>query len=165
MKPHECRRLIGAWMLALVAIGAMGCSKPSGVLPSDAAQVRKIDEAVEQLRQSYIHKDPKAFHELLMPLDSLRRLELEIERDFAIYDRINVDFGIDRVLVEGSDAAVYFHWQGQWQRKTDDQPLRERGHAILHLVGHKDMVLSSVEGDSPFGISGRRLPTDRASQP
>ena len=100
-----------------------------------------------------------------MPLDSLRRLELEIERDFAIYDRINVDFGIDRVLVEGSDAAVYFHWQGQWQRKTDDQPLRERGHAILHLVGHKDMVLSSVEGDSPFGISGRRLPTDRASQP
>jgi hypothetical protein len=75
-----------------------------------------------------------------------------------------VDFGIDRVLIDGSDVAVYFHWQGQWQRKTEDQPVRERGHAILRLVGHQNLALSGAEGDIPFGMASRRLTGERSQE-
>ena len=143
---------------------AVGCSKPSPVNPADAAQVRSIDATVERLRQAYVNRDAKTFQSLLMPLESLQRLELEVERDFAIYDGIKLDLGIDRVMIEGTDIAVYFHWQGQWQRKNDDQPIRERGHAIFRLVGHQNLALSGVDGDAPFGMTSRRLSGERPSR-
>jgi hypothetical protein len=96
-----------------------------------------------------------------MPLDSLHKLEEEIQQDFTVYDRITLDLTIDRVMVEGTDVAVYFHWLGQWQRATDEQPLRERGHAILRLVGHQTLTVSGVDGDSPFGMAGRRIQSER----
>ena len=152
-------------LVCLVGTAGLSCSKPNRVDPADAAQVRSIDATVERLRQAYINKDAAAFQALLMPLDSLRRLELEIERDFAIYDRIQLDMGIDRVLIEGTDVAVYFHWQGQWRRKTDDQPIRERGHAILRLVGHQNLAVSGVDGDDPFGMTSRRLTGEQPPAP
>ena len=159
--PHLLRwSLITAFTLGMIA-----CSKANTVNPDDAALVRRIDATIEQIRQAYIRKDASAFHTLLMPLDSLRRLEDEVERDFAVYDRINLDFSIDRVLVEDTDVGVYFHWQGQWERKTDPQPLRERGHAIIRLVGHQNLALSGVEGDTPFGMYSRRLPVERQKEP
>ena len=152
-------------LVCLVGTAGLSCNKPNRVDPADAAQVRSIDATVERLRQAYINKDAAAFQALLMPLDSLRRLELEIERDFAIYDRIQLDMGIDRVLIEGTDVAVYFHWQGQWRRKTDDQPIRERGHAILRLVGHQNLAVSGVDGDDPFGMTSRRLTGEQPPAP
>ena len=157
-----------AWILCGLTCAAglsiLACSKPRQVNPDDAAQVRSIDTMVESLRKAYVNKDAAGFHSLLMPLESLRRLEMEAERDFAIYERINVDFGIDRVLIDGSDVAVDVHWQGQWQRKTDDQPVRERGHAILRLVGHQNLALSGVDGDIPFGMASRRLTGERSQE-
>jgi hypothetical protein len=96
-----------------------------------------------------------------MPLDSLRKLEEEIQRDFAVYDRITLDLTIDRVMVDGADVSVYFHWLGQWQRATDEQPLRERGHAILRLVGQQTLTVSGVDGDPPFGMADRRIQSER----
>jgi hypothetical protein len=150
-------------VVGVLGVTTIGCSKPNPVNPADAAQVRSIDATVERIRQAYITKDAKTFQSLLMPLESLSRLELEVERDFAIYDSINLDVGIDRVMIEGTDVAVYFHWQGLWQRKNDDQTIRERGHAIFRLVGHQNLALSSVDGDAPFGMTSRRL-TERPSQ-
>jgi hypothetical protein len=164
MNPILARPLaIWAWgAVVLTVILGVGCSKPNRINPADAAQVRSIDATIERLRQAYVNKDPQAFRNLLMPLDSLRRLELEVERDFAIYDRITLDLGVDRVLIEGTDVGVYFHWQGQWKRRTDDQPVRERGHAILRFVGHENLALSGVEGDAPFGMASRRLTGERS---
>jgi hypothetical protein len=158
-------KLMGvASAVGVLGFAIIGCSKPNPVNPADAAQVRSIDATVERIRQSYVTKDAKTFQSLLMPLESLSRLGLEVERDFAIYDRINLDVGIDRVTIEGTDVAVYFHWQGLWQRKSDDQPIRERGHAIFRLVGHETLALSSVDGDAPFGMTSRRLTGERPSQ-
>jgi len=145
----------------IVGLGGLACSTPSKVNPADAARVRKIDATVERLRQAYTSKDADAFHGLLMPAESLRLLEAEIRRDFAAYDRISLDFAIDRVMVEGSDVAVFFHWQGQWQRKSDEQPQRERGHAVIRLVGDQNLALSGVDGDAPFGMASRRFPGER----
>ena len=158
------RNLLLWGLVSVLGTAAFACSTPNRVDPADAAQVRSIDATVERLRQAYITKDAQAFHSLLMPLDSLHRLELEVERDFAIYDRIQLDVAIDRVLIEGTDVAVYFHWQGQWHRKTGDQETRERGHAILRLVGHQNLALSGIDGDGPFGMTARRLTGDRAPE-
>src|SRR5437870_12794248 len=80
---------LACWtVLCLIGLVAVACSKASNINPDDAARVRKIDATVERIRQAYTGKDPSAFHSLFMPLDSLRKLEEEIQRDFAVYDRI-----------------------------------------------------------------------------
>ena len=99
------RKLLLWGLVSLLGTAAVACSTPNRVDPADAAQVRSIDATVERLRQAYVTKDAQTFHSLLMPLDSLHRLELEVERDFAIYDRIQLDVAIDRVLIEGTDVA------------------------------------------------------------
>ena len=153
-------RAILGWgiIIGLAGLAGVACSTPSTVNPDDAARVRQIDATVERIRQAYTSKDTEAIRTLLAPLESLRLLEAEIQRDFAAFERINLDFVIDRVMVEGTDVAVYFHWQGQWQRNADEQPVRERGHAIIRLVGGQSLALSGVDGDAPFGMASRRLP-------
>ncbi len=148
-------------VVGMIGLVAVACSKGSTINPDDAARVRKIDATVERIRQAYAGKDASVFHSLFMPLDGLRKLEEEIQRDFAVYDRIALDFTIDRVMVDGAEVAVYFHWLGQWQRAADEQPLRERGHAILRLVGEPNLTVSGVDGDPPFGMADRRIPLER----
>lgn len=154
------RRRLAVWagIVGLVGLAGLACSKPSNINPADAARIRKIDATVEKIRQAYTNKDFAAFREMLMPLERLRQVETGVERDFAVYDRIGLDLMIDRVMVDGPDIAVYFHWQGQWQRKADTQPFRERGNAILRLAGEQTLAVSAVDGDPPFGIAGRRVP-------
>src|SRR5437899_9466419 len=128
---------LACWtVLGLIGLVAVACSKASNINPDDAARVRKIDATVERIRQAYTGKDPSAFHSLFMPLDSLRKLEEEIQRDFAVYDRITLDLTIDRVMVDGADVAVYFRWLGPWQRTTDEQPVRQAGDPTPAFDGH-----------------------------
>ncbi len=179
------RAAVGAGLVGFVGLGAVACSTPTAVNPADAERVRKIDATVEQIRKAYTSKDAGAFQglsmplerlqkmeeqfitqylvdrNLSMPLERLQKMEADIRRDFAVYEQISLDFTIDRVMVEASDVAVYLHWQGQWQADGDEQPLRERGHAVFRLVGEQDLTLSAVDGDSPFGMSARRIQGER----
>ncbi len=156
------RSLVSAALIGLVGLGAVACSKPNAINPDDAERVRKIDATVEQIRKAYTNKDPNVFQGLLMPLESLRKVEADIRRDFAAYEQISLDFTIDRVMVEGPDVAVYFHWQGQWLARGEEQPLRERGHAVLRMVGRQTLMVSAVDGDAPFGMSARRIQGERS---
>jgi hypothetical protein len=155
------RSIVTLWLVGLVGLGAVACSKPNTINPDDAARVRKIDSTVEQIRKAYTSKDPSVFQGLFMPSESLRKMEADIQRDFVAYEQISLDFTIDRVMVEGPDVAVYFHWQGQWQVRDEDQPLRERGHAVFRMVGNQNLTLSAVDGDAPFGMSARRIQIER----
>ncbi len=148
-------------IIALIAVVGAACSKPNVINPADASRVRKIDATVEQIRKAYTAKDLAPFQALFMPIESLRRMEAEIQRDYTVFDRIALDVSIDRVMVDGADIAVYFHWQGQWQMRDQDQPQRERGHAILRLVGHENLSLTAMDGDVPFGMAGRRIQNER----
>lgn len=155
-------RFTAVWgILLLVGLGLLACSTPNNINPADAARVRKIDATVEQIRQSYASKDAAGFRGLLMPLESLQRLATDVQLDFSTYDQITLDFSIDRFMVDGTDVAVFLHWQGLWQVKSDPQPLRERGHAIIRLVGQQNLTLSGVDGDVPFGMAARRFPGER----
>lgn len=165
MRARDFKRIrflmMSASLIGLVGLGAVACSKPSAVNPEDAERVRKIDTTVEQIRKAYTDKDPSVFQSLFMPLESLRKIEADIRRDFAVYEQISLDFTIDRVMVEGPDVAVYFHWQGQWQARDEEQPLRERGHAVLRMVGRQTLMVAAVDGDAPFGMSARRIQGER----
>jgi hypothetical protein len=159
LRKRRWARFTAVWgILALNGLGLLACSTPNTINPADAARVRKIDATVEQIRQAYANKDAAGFRGLLMPLESLRRLESDVQRDFAAYDQIKLEFAIDRVMVDGADVAVFLHWQGQWEAKNDAQPLRERGHAVIRLVGQQSLTLSGVDGDVPFGMAARRFP-------
>lgn len=155
------RSALGAGLVGFVCVGAVACSTPSGVNPADAAYVRKIADTVEQMRQAYTGKDAGVFQSLFMPVERLRTMEAAIQRDFAEYAQISLDVTIDRVMVEESEVAVYFHWQGQWQAPGDGQPLRERGHAVFRMVGAQTLMLNAVDGDVPFGMSARRIQGER----
>ena len=158
----KVRRYVMGWaLIGLMGLGVLACSKPSNINPVDAARIRNVDTTVELLRKSYTEKRIGPFQSLFMPVESLQKLEAEIQRDFTVYDQIALDFTIDRVMVEGPDVAVYFHWQGLWQRRDEEQPFRERGHAIFRLVGRLTLSLSAVDGDAPFGMAGRRIPVEQ----
>src|SRR5438128_11727449 len=93
---------LGCWtVLGLIGLVAVACSKTSTISPDDAARVRTIDTTVERIRQAYTGKDASVLHSLFMPLDSLRTLEEEIQRDFAAYDRIPLDSTTHRLLLDG----------------------------------------------------------------
>ena len=155
------RHVVGWGLIGLLGLGAMACSKPNTINPEDDARIRNIMTTVELMRKSYTEKLIGPFQSLFMPIESLHKLEAEIQRDFKVYDRITLDFTIDRIMIEGPDVAVYFHWQGLWQRQDEEQPFRERGHAIFRLVGRQNLSLSAVDGDAPFGIAGRRIQVEQ----
>jgi len=155
------RAAVGAGLVGLVCVGAWACSTPSGVSPADAEYVRKIAATVEQMRMAYTGKDAGVFQSLFMPLERLRKMEAEIQRDFAEYAQISLDVAIDRVMVEESEVAVHVHWQGQWQALDDGPPLPGRGHAVFPIVRSQALMPSAVDGDAPFGMSARRIHGER----
>ena len=155
------RFIVSAGLVGILGLGAVACSKPSLVNPADAERVRKIDATVEQIRKAYTGKDPRVFQDLFMSLESLRKVEAAIRRDFALYEQISLDFTIDRVMEDGPNVAVYFHWQGQWKAPDEEQPLRERGLAVFRMLGYQNLTLSAIDGDSPFGMSARRFQVER----
>ena len=155
------RFLVSAGLVGMLGFGAVACSTPSRVEPADAKRIRQIDAAVEQIRKAYTGKDPRGFEGLFMPLESLRRMEAAIRMDFDLYEQISLDFTIDRVMQDGPNVAVYFHWQGQWKTPGEEQPLRERGLAVFRMLGYQTLTLSAIDGDAPFGMSARRIQGER----
>ena len=136
-------------LVCLVGTAGLSCSKPNRVDPADAAQVRSIDATVERLRQAYINKDAAAFQALLMPLDSLRRLELEIERDFAIYDRIQWTWdrpGSNRRHGRGGVISM-----AGAMAPEDRRPADPRARPCDSSPrGHQNLAVSGVDGDDPL---------------
>lgn len=152
-----CLLKISLWMLALlVVVQGLGCSGKEPRYPEDHARFQKIDLAVETLRNAYVRKDLSAIQSLLLPSGRLDRVELDIGKDFEAFEQITLDFSIERIVVEGETVDVYVHWYGFWKRNEADAGTRERGHGMLRWMGVHSILLHSVEGDVPFGMSSRK---------
>jgi hypothetical protein len=150
------RLLVLGGLLAAAAAGA-ACSSKGAQYPEDSARYKKIDAAVESLRTAYARKDLGAMNALMLPGEPQDRLEQDIKKDFDTFEQIDLDFALDRIVIEGDDISVFLHWQGQWKRKPDSPGLRERGHGVLRWVGKQSILLQSIEGDLPFGMATRIL--------
>jgi hypothetical protein len=144
--------------LVVVLLGCLltaGCARKEFQYPEDHLRYEKIDRAVEELRSAYASKSLGRLESLFLPMDTLDRLTLEVKRDFQTYEDISLDWGIDRIMIQGDSIEVFLHWQGHWKKTATDTGFRERGHGMLRWVGIHSILLTSTEGDLPFGISSR----------
>jgi hypothetical protein len=129
--------------------------------PDDHDRYRRIDKAVESLRQAYEKKDASKIASLMVPTDQIDRLQRDIDNDFESFASITLGFAIERIMIDGDDVDVYVHWQGLWRKTLDDPGLRQRGHTRLQWVGTLSILLRGVDGDSPFGMRVRQTMTDK----
>ena len=156
--------VIGVLLLVLLIAGA-GCGGKTIQYPEDHERYLRIDKAVESLRQAYVKKDISAMTALMVPMESLERLQRDAESDFELLQDIALEFRIERIMIENDDIDVYVHWQGLWKKGADDPGIRQRGHSRLQWVGTKTVLLQGVQGDVPFGAKGRQSLTGQPTSP
>lgn len=139
------------------ALQSIGCGSKGPQYPEEHARFVRLDQSVEALRSAYIRKDLSAMEALMLPNDALDRMVFEVSKDFQQYEDIALDFSIDRVLIEGDQIDVFFHWQGQWKQSSAESGVRDRGHGMLRWTGAHSPLLSDVGGDLPFGMAVRHI--------
>jgi hypothetical protein len=163
------RRTSPTWILLLCIawfIGEiLGCAPKGPQYPEEHARYRRIDAAVDALRQAYVRKDISALEALMLPVDSLERMELDIKKDFEQFQEIALDVSIDRIVIEGETIEVFVHWQGQWKHTAADAGVRDRGHGMLRWVGVQSILLNGIDGDLPFGMATRHTVPPRRIEP
>jgi hypothetical protein len=139
----------------MVCLTETGCSKKTPKYPEDHARFQRVVQAIKTLETAYVNKDAPAFHELLLPLEQLEILESEARQDFATFSTIQLDFTVDRIVIDGNRISAFMSWQGTWQRSTQESSDSARGHGVLLWSGNQVILLRGVEGDLPFGIASR----------
>jgi hypothetical protein len=149
------RHAFGPVLLFMTLILAVGCSGKTLQYKEDHERLLRIDKAVESLRKAYVERDRAAFEALFLPSGHLDQLQREIEADFDVYRDVQLEFAMERILIEGENIDVFVHWQGQWRRNPDEAGIRQRGHARLGWVGTQSILLRDAQGDLPFGMVGR----------
>lgn len=153
---------VSAWARAglavagLLALLSLSCSSKEIQYPEDHARVVRVDAAVEALRKAYVKKDQSALEGLLLPTDTLDRLQRDVQSDFETFSEIMLEFSVERIYMDGENIDVFVHWQGLWKKSDTDAGLRHRGHARLEWVGTQSVLLRGVEGDLPFGVRTRQ---------
>lgn len=162
--PLRCSVRSLAVAVAVIAVfGA--CSSKTVQYPEDHERFRRIDQAVESLRDAYQRKDRSKLESVMLPLDQLEQLQREADADFEAFHSIALEFKTERIMIEGDDIDVYVHWQGLWKRDPDDAGIRQRGHARLQWVGTHSVLLRGVQGDLPFGMKTRQTFSESAPSP
>jgi hypothetical protein len=153
--PFICSSSLAGW-LALLLVTMIACSSKEIRYHEDHERIRRIDRAVESLRDAYQQKNRAAFQSVLLPMDQLEPLRRHAEADFEAYRAITLEFTIERILIDGDDVDVFVHWQGLWKKDTDDAGFRQRGHGRLQWVGTQSILLRGVQGDLPFGMKAKQ---------
>jgi len=142
--------------LVLLTIALAACSSKVIQYPEDHERIRRIDSAVESLRDAYQQKNRLAFQSMMLPLDQLEQLQRQAQDDFDTFHSILLEFQTERIMIEGDDIDTYIHWQGVWKKDAEDAGLRQRGHARLQWVGAQSILLRGVQGDLPFGMKAKQ---------
>jgi len=157
-EPPAITRLWG-WatliVIGMVCLTETGCSKKTPKYPEDHARFQRVVQAIKTLETAYVNKDAPAFHELLLPLEQLEILESEARQDFATFSTIQLDFTVDRIVIDGNRISAFMSWQGTWQRSIQESSDSARGHGVLLWSGNQVILLRGVEGDLPFGMASR----------
>ena len=146
---------LGRLLLGLVLVLVVGCSGKTLQYKDDHDRILRIDQAVESLRKSYVERDRSALESLLLPSGGLDQLQRDIHSDFDTFREIQLEFSVERILIEGDNIDVFVHWQGQWKRDPGEVGTRQRGHGRLAWVGTQSILLREAQGDLPFGMGTR----------
>ena len=138
----------------------VGCAGKTLQYKEDHDRIVRIDQAVESLRKAYVERDRSEIEALLLPSGTLDQLQREMYSDFDTFRDIQLEFAIERILIEGDNIDVFVHWQGQWKRTPEDVGTRQRGHGRLAWVGTQSILLREAQGDLPFGMGTRASQSD-----
>jgi hypothetical protein len=160
---RNARGWVLASLVALVTVTGSGCSGKTIQYPEDHERYKRIDQAVDSLRQFYELKNASRMADLMVPTEQIDRLQRDVDSDFESFSSIQLAFSIERIMIDGDDVDVFVHWQGLWKRDADDPGLRQRGHTRLQWVGTQSILLRGVQGDSPFGMKVRQTLTDNSA--
>ena len=145
----------GRVLIGLMLVLTVGCAGKTLQYKDDHDRILRIDQAVESLRKSYVERDRSALEALLLPSGNLDQVQRDIHSDFDTFRDIQLEFSIERILIEGDNIDVFVHWQGQWKRDAAEAGTRQRGHGRLAWVGTKSILLREAQGDLPFGMGSR----------
>ncbi len=148
-------RYVGRLLLGFLLILAVGCSGKTLQYKDDHDRILRIDQAVESLRKSYVERDRTALDALLLPSGNLDQLQRDVHADFDTFQDIQLEFSMERILIEGDNIDVFVHWQGQWKRNAGETGTRQRGHGRLAWMGTQSILLREAQGDLPFGMASR----------
>lgn len=139
--------------MGLACLAETGCSSKTPKYPEEHARIQRVIQAIKTLETAYVNKDVLAFHELLLPLEQLEILESEALKDFDTFSTIELDFILNRIVIDGDRISAFMSWQGTWQRLTPKSSESARGHGVLLWSGNQVILLRGVEGDLPFGLA------------
>lgn len=143
----------------LLLVAGTGCGGKVIQYPEDHERYLRIDRAVESLREAYVQEQLSAMKELMAPVESLIPVQRDAEKDFEAFNDITLEFNIERIMIEGDNVDVYVHWQGLWKKDPDDPGFHQRGHSRLQWAGTDRVLLQAIQGDVPFGATGRQALT------
>ena len=138
----------------------VGCAGKTLQYKEDHDRIVRIDQVFESLRKAYVERDRSGIEALLLPSGTLDQLQREMYSDFDTFRDIQLEFAIERILIEGDNIDVFVHWQGQWKRTPEDVGTRQRGHGRLAWVGTQSILLREAQGDLPFGMGTRASQSD-----
>ncbi len=158
------RARITRLLLCFLLVMTVGCAGKTLQYKDDHDRILRIDQAVESLRKSYVEKDRSALEALLLPSGNLDQVQRDIHGDFDTFRDIQLEFSIERILIEGDNIDVFVHWQGQWKRDPAEVGTRQRGHGRLAWVGTKSILLREAQGDLPFGMGTRANPGENPAR-
>ena len=136
-------------------MGLSGCQSNPPKYPEDHARFERIIKAVSALETAYKRKDLSALQDLMLPVESLDRTQLDMQNDFSTFSDITLDVTIERITIRGGHARVNIRWEGEWKQGAEPVGLISHGHGELIWSGNQVILLSGVEGDLPFGMAGR----------
>ncbi len=143
------------FIFALACLHAIGCSKKTPKYPEDHVRFQHVMQAIKALETAYVNQDAATFHELLLPLEQLEILAAGVRQDFEKFSTIQLEFTVDRIVIEGNRISSFMSWQGSWQKTNQQARESARGHGVLLWSGNNVILLRGIEGDLPFGIASR----------
>lgn len=117
-------------------------------------KIKEIYAVINKIKEGYEGKDLSAIIGMVEPptAEYLNILKKGLETDFEEYSQIHVGLYIDSIVMDKDLATVNFHWEGEWEPRSDKLRFKEKGNAVFKIKGEKKMKLSAIEGDNPFGI-------------
>lgn len=147
------RRTTFLWLALFLAGPLAGCATDSKGPSAVATTVRRIDEALHSITESYEKKDEKSFFSGFDPaFKFLAPLKNQVLRDFETFSEIDVTITIDRVEIEGELISAAVHWGGVWKSSSQGRPLEKKGHALFTWKSGEAPKLLEIRGDPPFGV-------------
>ncbi len=137
----------GPILLIALLLLAASCEHPRVKPTEDSRRLDQIEAYLESLKQSFQDRNLASFSDLYVK-DRPDDLGV-IGRSLESIRTLQLDFAIDRIVLDGEQVQVFLHWELRWQAPNGG-PAMQRGNTLFHLSGRSELVLWSIEGDNPF---------------